>query len=151
MYRREALRLSFEGPWWRPSAVTITTGADGINAVSGEPLADAIRPGRQDHVVSPDQPWLDGIDAGRATIRQVVGAPLGEDATVEGRLTGHEPTGGLRADVRLVHLADRAAPTGEPPPTMPVSARADTAAKPDRGDEALTVPPWRVTLLNGDA
>ena len=238
MYRREALWISFGGAWWRPSAVKI--GVGGINAVSGEPLDDEIRPGRQDYLVCPDQPWLDGVNAGEGMIRQFVGVPLGEGATVEGQLTGHESTGGIqivviepkaglfpdtpperevrlaseavcfsapdmglgvggrmrqeifpddygwqtwdtarsgRADVRLVHVADWAALTGEAPPPTPVSTQAYTDAGlpwfdlySERGDlapserlgellsdeeirlrrlmdEHLSVPPWQVTIL----
>jgi len=69
MYRREALWVSFGGAWWRPSAVKIAVG--GVNAITGEPLEDQIRPGRQDYVVCPEQPWLDGINAGDGFIRQL--------------------------------------------------------------------------------
>ncbi len=237
MYRREALWISFGGAWWRPSAVKI--GVGGINAVSGEPLDGEIRPGRQDYLVCPDQPWLDGVNAGEGMIRQFVGVPLGERATVEGQITGHESTGGIqivviepkaglfpdtpperdvclgsesvcfspppdmglgvggrmrqeifpddygwetwdparsgRADVRLVHVAEWAALTGEARPPTPVSAQAYTDAGlpwfdlySDRGDLAaserlagvrsiddleggagdlVSIPPWQVTLM----
>jgi hypothetical protein len=94
MYRREALWISFAGSWWRPSAVKI--GVGGINAISGEPFDEEIRPGRQDYVVCPDQPWLDGINAGDGMIRQFVGVDLGQGASVEGQLTGREVTGGIQ-------------------------------------------------------
>lgn len=97
MYRREALWISFDGSWWRPSAVKI--GVGGINAISGEPLDDQIRPGRQDYVVCPDQPRLDGIKAGDGFIRQFVGVELGKRLTVEGQLTGEESVGGIQIRV----------------------------------------------------
>src|SRR6201999_2702855 len=49
----------------------------------------------QDYVVIPDQPWLDGINAGDGFIRQFVAVPLGAGLTVEGQLTGHEEQGGM--------------------------------------------------------
>jgi hypothetical protein len=94
IYRREALWISFGGSWWRPSAVKV--GVGGVNAISGEPLDSEIRPGRQDYVVCPDQPWLDGINAGDGMIRQFVGVRIGDGASVEGRLTGREDVGGIQ-------------------------------------------------------
>jgi hypothetical protein len=94
LYRREAMWISFGGAWWRPSAVKIAVG--GVNVISGEPLDAQIRPGRQDYVVCPDQPWLDGINAGDGFIRQFVAVPLGDGLTVEGQLTGAEHRGGLQ-------------------------------------------------------
>lgn len=93
MYQREALWLSFDVPDWRPSVVKI--GIGGINAVSGRSMDVRLRRRPQDYVVVPDQPWLDGIKAGRGFIRQFVAMPLGTGCTVEGQLTGEETQGGL--------------------------------------------------------
>jgi hypothetical protein len=57
-----------------------------LNTLSGRP---------QDYLLIPDQPWLDGINAGDGFIRQFVAVPLGEGLTVEGQLTGDEQEGGL--------------------------------------------------------
>lgn len=114
MYRREALWISFGGSWWRPSAVKI--GVGGVNAISGEPLDDEIRPGRQDYVVCPDQPWLDGINAGDGMIRQFVGVQLGQGLSVEGQLAGSEETGGIQ----ILVIEPR---PGLFPETPPVSVR----------------------------
>jgi hypothetical protein len=94
MRRAEALWLGFEAPWWKPHALKI--GIGGIDAVSGdtfEPATLAAEP--QDYVVVPDQPWLDGINAGDGFIRQFVAVPLGEGLMVEAQLTGVEEQGGL--------------------------------------------------------
>ena len=44
----------------------------------------------------PDQPWLDGINAGDGFIRQFVAVPLGLGATVEAQVTGDEVHGGVQ-------------------------------------------------------
>lgn len=94
MRRAEALWLGFEAPWWKPHALKV--GIGGIDAVSGETFEPAtLGADPQDYVVIPDQPWLDGINAGDGFIRQFVAVPLGEGLTVEAQLTGVEGEGGL--------------------------------------------------------
>jgi hypothetical protein len=93
MRRAEALWLEFRAPWWRPHAIKV--GIGGIDAISGEPFGGALGADPQDYVVVPDQPWLDGINAGDGLVRQFVAVPLGEGLTVEGQLTGAEQEGGL--------------------------------------------------------
>ncbi len=93
MYQREALWILFDAPEWRPNAVKV--GVGGVNAVSGRPMDARLRSRPQDYITVPEQPWLDGINAGRGFIRQFVAMPLGSGATVEGQLTGKEEEGGL--------------------------------------------------------
>jgi hypothetical protein len=94
MYQREALWLSFNAARWKPNAVKIGVGQ--INAVSGEALDDELHDDPQDYVVCPDQPWLDGINAGDGQIRQFVAMPLGRGLTIEAQLTGAEEFGGIQ-------------------------------------------------------
>ena len=94
MYQREALWLSFGGAHWRPNAVKIGIGL--INALSGRPWDQSLSKGKQDYLVVPDQPWLDGINAGKGLIRQFVAMPLGMGYTVEGQITGKEEAGGMQ-------------------------------------------------------
>ncbi len=94
MYQREALWLGFGGADWKPNAVQIMVGR--INAVSGEPLTEELQTTPQNYVVCPDQPWLDGINAGDGFIRQFVAMPLGSNYTVEGQVTGSETFGGIQ-------------------------------------------------------
>jgi hypothetical protein len=96
MYQREALWLNFDCPYWRATAVKI--GVGGVNAVSGKRWHERLNRSRrrQDYVVCPDQPWLDGINAGDGFIRQFVAMPLGMGYTVEGQLTGREDRGGIQ-------------------------------------------------------
>lgn len=113
MYQREALWLQFRGASWRPNAVKIGVGK--INAVTGQPWSETLNRSPQDYLVCPDQPWLDGINAGDGFIRQFVAMPLGMGYTVEGQVTGKEEFGGLQilvADPKPGRFPD------EPPPEV---------------------------------
>lgn len=100
MYQAEALWINFNS--WEsdyPFAIKIATGK--VNAVNGEPwkneLVDAERSaGRQDYVVVPGQPWLDGYCVSKGVIRQFVAMPLGEGYTAEEQLTGEALHGGIQ-------------------------------------------------------
>lgn len=94
MYQREALWLSFHGARWRPNAVKVGIGK--INAISGKPWDQRLCRGKEDYIVVPGQPWLDGINAGEGLVRQFVAMPLGMGYTVEGQLTGREEAGGIQ-------------------------------------------------------
>jgi hypothetical protein len=94
MYQREALWLNFHAPYWRPCAVKVGIGK--INAVTGEAWDEELDGTPQDYLVCPDQPWLDGINAGEDYIRQFVAMPQGMGYTVEGQLTGKEEFGGIQ-------------------------------------------------------
>jgi hypothetical protein len=94
MYQREAMWLSFDVPHWHPCAVQVAVGK--VNAISGRPwsrgLADGGRTdGPQGYVVCPEQPWLDGINAGDGFIRQFVAMPRrdspGSTSTTKARAT----------------------------------------------------------------
>lgn len=94
MYQREAMWLAFDGAYWRPNAVKIAIGK--VNAVTGKPWKQSLSRKEQDYVVIPEQPWLDGINAGDGFIRQFVAMPLGMGYTVEGQVTGKEEFGGIQ-------------------------------------------------------
>ena len=94
MYQREALWLNFDGPYWRPSAVKVGVGQ--IDAISGKRMHRRLNRTTQNYLVCPDQPWLDGINAGDGFIRQFVAMPLGKGYTVEGQITGNEKFGGIQ-------------------------------------------------------
>lgn len=94
MYQREALWLGFGGAEWKPNAVQVMVGR--INAISGQPWTEELQATPQNYVVCPDQPWLDGINAGEGFIRQFVAMPLGSNYTVEGQVTGSETSGGIQ-------------------------------------------------------
>ena len=46
----------------------------------------------------PDQPWLDGFNVGKGTVRQFVAAPLGEGLTVEEQINAASDVGGIQLE-----------------------------------------------------
>lgn len=101
MYQAEAMWLLFDSDHNEergtdyPFAIKIATGK--INAVSGKPWAAGLhRKPRQDYVVAPDQPWLDGYCVEKGVIRQFVAMPLGAGYTAEEQITGKAEHGGLQ-------------------------------------------------------
>lgn len=102
IYQREAMWLSFDAS--EPAALQIGVGK--VCAVSGLPWIEHLVKDPQNYVVLPDQPWLDGINAGDGFIRQFVAVPLGSGATVEGQVTGQETHGGVQ--LRAVGLTEEA-------------------------------------------
>ncbi|GHE06618.1 hypothetical protein [Streptomyces alanosinicus] len=93
VYLREAMWLSFTGTT-EPAALQVGVGK--VCAVSGRPWSDRLARDPQNYVVLPRQPWLDGINSGKGTVRQFVAVPLGLGATVEGQVTGEEVWGGVQ-------------------------------------------------------
>ncbi|MGW3498930.1 hypothetical protein [Streptomyces sp. NPDC001020] len=92
VYLREAMWLSFGAS--EPAALQVGVGK--VCAVSGRPWSSRLDRDPQNYVVLPRQPWLDGINSGRGTVRQFVAVPLGLGATVEGQVTGEEVWGGVQ-------------------------------------------------------
>lgn len=90
LYQREALWVSFQSAM--PHAIKIGVGR--INAVNGKKWQDDLV--RDDYMVAPPQPWLDGINVGKGLIRQFVAMPLGMGYTVEAQVTGEEVFGGVQ-------------------------------------------------------
>ncbi|WP_225097544.1 hypothetical protein [Streptomyces sp. CoH27] len=93
MYLREAMWLSFSGTT-EPAALQVGVGK--VCAVSGKPWSDRLGRDPQNYVVLPRQPWLDGLNSGKGTVRQFVAVPLGLGATVEGQVSGEEVWGGVQ-------------------------------------------------------
>lgn len=102
MYRQEAMWISFaRGYMENPKALIV--GAGNINAVSGVPFSspgeetlDIKLEPKQNYLVVPPQPWLDGWKAEDGKIYQFVAAELGSGETVEGQITGKETVGGIQ-------------------------------------------------------
>ena len=95
MHQSEAVWLSFSGDY--PCAVRIATGK--IDAVTGKAWKPGLRAKRQNYVVIPSQPWLDGYAVGKGVIRQFVAMPLGDGYTAEEQLTGAAEHGGIQIEV----------------------------------------------------
>ncbi|WP_107054709.1 hypothetical protein [Streptomyces sp. NRRL WC-3725] len=167
VYLREAMWLSFAAS--EPAALQVGVGK--VCAVSGEPWRDRLSRRPQNYVVLPRQPWLDGINSGKGTVRQFVAVPLGLGATVEGQVTGEEVWGGVqlqsfplkeealagwrrRERERQRRLADEqggygaalpmAAPAPGGPPGVPPSAPAAAFGAPPSPSAA---PPRRATAM----
>ena len=102
IYQREAMWLSFNAS--EPTALQVGVGK--VCAVSGLPWIEHLVKDPQNYVALPNQPWLDGINAGDGFIRQFVAVPLGSGATVEGQVTGQETHGGVQ--LRAVGLTAQA-------------------------------------------
>jgi hypothetical protein len=154
VYLREAMWLSFAGTG-QPAALQVGVGK--VCAVSGEPWSDRLSRDPQNYVVLPRQPWLDGINSGKGTVRQFVAVPLGLGATVEGQVTGEEVWGGVqlqsfplgerelakwrKAELRRSQQARARAKTlptgGYGMPAMPMAAGAPGAA-PTRSSRPAT-------------
>lgn len=101
MYQSEAMWLSFtsgnvdDRDTSYPFAVKVATGK--ICAVSGETWRNELaRTPKQNYLVVPDQPWLDGYCVDEGLIRQFVAMPLGAGYTAEEQLTGSAEHGGLQ-------------------------------------------------------
>lgn len=94
MYQREALWISFQARHWKPNAVKVAVGK--VNAVSGKPWTEDLLKDKEDYMVCPPQPWLDGINAGDGFIKQFVAMPLGMGYTVEAQVAGEEKFGGIQ-------------------------------------------------------
>ena len=100
IYQREAMWLSFHAS--EPTALQVGVGK--VCAVSGLPWIEHLTGDPQNYVALPDQPWLDGINAGDGFIRQFVAVPLGSGAKIEGQVTGQETHGGVQ--LRAVGLTE---------------------------------------------
>lgn len=72
VYLREAMWLSFGGT---TEPVALQVGVGKVCAVSGKPWSDRLTRDPQNYVVLPRQPWLDGINSGKGTVRQFVAVP----------------------------------------------------------------------------
>ena len=92
MYQSEAMWISFDSDY--PCAIKIAAGK--INAVTGDAWCNELRNNKQDYVVTPNQPWLDGFNVGKDIVRQFVAMPLGEGFTAEEQITGEAEFGGLQ-------------------------------------------------------
>jgi hypothetical protein len=93
-----------------PFALKIYVG--GVNAISGVPIKESPETAlkrlqlsdkvKQDYVVLPDQPWLDGIASDDGRIRQFVAMPKGSGYSVEAQVTGEEKIDGMQFELTPV-------------------------------------------------
>ena len=103
MYQGEAMYIDFSSSFVEghgvqyPFAVKIAAGK--IDAVTGEGWSQELSTAKQNYIVVPDQPWLDGFCVKKGVIRQFVAMPLGEGYTAEEQITGKAEFGGLQISV----------------------------------------------------
>jgi hypothetical protein len=95
MYQSEALWIHFSTSY--PFAVKVAAGK--INAVTGELWRRDLHADRQNYLVLPEQPWLDGFAVRKGVIRQFVAMPFGAGYSVEEQITGKADTGGIQLQV----------------------------------------------------
>lgn len=129
MYQREALWIGFDGADWKPNAIKLAVG--GINAISGTIWENGLHDDPQDYVICPDQPWLDGINAGDGFIRQFVAMPLGAGFTIEAQVTKKEEFGGIQ--LAVYEPKDGIFP--DAPPPLPKAPSAIYSEAPLSGSE----------------
>ena len=85
MYQSEAMWINFyKGDY--PFAIKIAAGK--INALTGDTWTNKLSKTKQDYVVIPDQPWIDGFAIDDGFIRQFVAMQLGDGYTAEEQITG---------------------------------------------------------------
>ena len=100
VHRREAVWLSLSST--APAALQVGVGK--VCAVSGQPWSDRLSQDPQNYVVLPRQPWLDGVNSGRGTIRQFVAVPrepgaVADPGAADEQAWGEEVWGGVRLQV----------------------------------------------------
>jgi hypothetical protein len=133
LYRREAMWLGFSAAPWKPNALKVIVG--GINAVSGMP-DDAFALGDpQDYLVCPDQPWLDGFNAGGGVIRQFVAMPIGGGYGIEAG-AGLPERGGIEL-FAYEPLPGRFPDSPPPRPAGPMRLSRPAAAPPQPREMAI--------------
>jgi hypothetical protein len=101
MYIQEAMWLNFARNFHeQPRALVV--GAGSINAVTGERIPkkggefEMKLEKKQNYLVVPPQPWIDGWKDTDGKIYQFVAAYMGSGETVEGQITGEEKFGGIQ-------------------------------------------------------
>jgi hypothetical protein len=135
MYQREAMWIRFGGRHWKPNAVKLAVGK--VNAVSGKAWDQKLSKEKEDYIVCPPQPWLDGINAGDGFIKQFVAMPLGMGYTVEAQVTGKEDVGGLQI---IVYEPKEGKFPDKPPQPEGQYFRAEMAAPSIRFNKGVIAP-----------
>ncbi|KAG1818121.1 uncharacterized protein BJ212DRAFT_1348834 [Suillus subaureus] len=104
MYQREAMWLQFNSN--KKFAIRIYVG--GVNGITGEPMIPNMATllkrqngveKKQDYIIVPEQPWVDGIATGPGIVKQFVAVPYGSGYSIEYQITGSETTSGIQFEV----------------------------------------------------
>ncbi|KAJ8587983.1 hypothetical protein M405DRAFT_277481 [Rhizopogon salebrosus TDB-379] len=103
-FEREAMWLRFTSD--KQFAIRIYVG--GVNGITGEPMIPNMASllkrqngveKKQDYIIVPEQPWLDGIATSSGKVKQFVAIPYGSGYSIEHQITGSETTGGMQFEV----------------------------------------------------
>ena len=96
IHQAEAVWIAFSTVY----PMVVKVGAGKVDAVSGEAWSEALsRSPKQNYLVVPDQPWLDGYCTDTGVIRQFVAMRLGAGFSPEEQLTGKAEVGGIQLQV----------------------------------------------------
>jgi ubiquitin len=99
MREREAMWMSFKGK----TKCAVKIGLGMVNGVSGQRWSSGLAPctkeSPQDYVVSPQQPWLDGVKTEDDTVRQFIATQMGKSYTIEEQVTREAKFGGMQFEV----------------------------------------------------
>ena len=138
MYQSEAMWLHFRSPRGYPFALRVAAGK--IDAVAGGEWSEGLRRKKQNYLVIPAQPWLDGYCVEKGIIRQFIAMPLGAGYTAEEQITGRAEHGGLQLQAFPLQAEawDRLRQERESllrveSVSMPLMARRKVGAMPDMG------------------
>lgn len=94
MWPQEAMWIGFNRP---ANPVALLVGAGMVNAVTGARLMPQLDGGKQNYLVIPPQPWLDGFKPKEGErVFQFVAAELGKGETAEEQILGSAEFGGLQ-------------------------------------------------------
>ena len=102
LHRAEAMYIDFDGHEVEDRGVwpcLVKVGVGKVNAITGEAWDSPVSFDPQDHVVVPEQSWLDGFAVSPGRVRQFVAVPAGEGYSPEEQLWGQMKVGGIQIQV----------------------------------------------------
>jgi len=129
MYQCEALWINFPRRFNYRKPYAAMIGSGNINAVTGKKITKRLNK-KQNYLVTPPQPWLDGWKDKDGKIYQFVAADLGSGETVEGQITGEEKVGGIQIAVY------------EPKPDADLTIESRPREYITAGDWPFKIKPW---------
>ncbi|KAF8475538.1 hypothetical protein BDZ91DRAFT_817255 [Kalaharituber pfeilii] len=107
MYQREAMWIKFDTRTNDQRQYAIRVYVGGINGLTGDPMIpdmgtflkaqNGVR--KQDYLVVPPQPWIDGVSVKPGVVRQFVAMPCNSGYNIEYQVTGRETVGGLQMEI----------------------------------------------------
>ena len=103
MHQCEAMWINFKSSHLRnreaPYFFAVRFACGKVDAITGDTWKPGLKKKKQNYVVVPGQPWIDGFCVEQGVIRQFVAMQLGEGYTVEEQVTGSAEHGGVQIQV----------------------------------------------------